>query len=51
MTIRVVLGCAVQRAGLPTRSFALSCLDESTLLVRRDRDFRHFAAAVGLPLL
>jgi predicted nucleic acid-binding protein len=30
---------------------AQSCLDQSTPLLTRDRDFRHFAAAVGLPLL
>lgn len=30
---------------------AQSCLDQSTPLVTRDRDFRHFAAAAGLPLL
>jgi predicted nucleic acid-binding protein len=30
---------------------AQSCLDQSTPLVTRDRDFRQFAAAAGLPLL
>jgi predicted nucleic acid-binding protein len=30
---------------------AQSCLDQSTPLVTRDRDFRHFAKAAGLPLL
>jgi predicted nucleic acid-binding protein len=30
---------------------AQSCLDQSTPLVTRDRDFRHFAAVAGLPLL
>lgn len=30
---------------------AQSCLDQSTPLVTRDRDSRHFAAAAGLPLL
>lgn len=30
---------------------AQSCLDQSTPLVTRDRDCRHFAAAAGLPLL
>jgi predicted nucleic acid-binding protein len=30
---------------------AQSCLDQSTPLVTRDKDFRHFAAAAGLPLL
>jgi predicted nucleic acid-binding protein len=30
---------------------AQSCLDQSTPLVTRDRDFRHFAAAARLPLL
>lgn len=30
---------------------AQSCLDQSTPLVTRDKDFRHFAGAVGLPLL
>ena len=30
---------------------AQSCLDQSTPLVTRDRDFRNFARAAGLPLL
>jgi len=30
---------------------AQSCLDQSSPLVTRDRDFRHFAKAAGLPLL
>jgi predicted nucleic acid-binding protein len=30
---------------------AQSCLDQASPLVTRDRDFRHFAAAAGLPLL
>jgi predicted nucleic acid-binding protein len=30
---------------------AQSCLDQSTPLVTRDQDFRHFATAAGLPLL
>jgi predicted nucleic acid-binding protein len=30
---------------------AQSCLDQSVPLVTRDRDFRHFAKAAGLPLL
>ena len=30
---------------------AQSCLDQSTPLLTRDRDFRHFAKAAGLPLL
>ena len=30
---------------------AQSCLDQSTPLVTRDRDFRHFAKAAGLSLL
>jgi len=30
---------------------AQSCLDQSTPLVTRDRDFRHFARAAGLSLL
>ena len=30
---------------------AQSCLDQSTPLVTRDRDVRHFAAAAGLTLL
>jgi len=30
---------------------AQSCLDQSVPLVTRDRDFRHFAKAAGLPLM
>ena len=30
---------------------AQSCLDQSVPLVTRDRDFRHFAKAAGLPLI
>jgi predicted nucleic acid-binding protein len=30
---------------------AQSCLDQMSPLVTRDRDFRHFAKAAGLPLL
>lgn len=30
---------------------AQSCLDQASPLITRDRDFRHFADAAGLPLL
>ena len=40
-----------KKARVADSLIAQSCLDQSTALVTRDRDFRHFAAAVGLPLL
>jgi predicted nucleic acid-binding protein len=40
-----------KKARLADALIAQSCLDQSTPLVTRDRDFRHFAAAAGLPLL
>ena len=40
-----------KKARVADSLIAQSCLDQSTPLVTRDRDFRHFAAAVGLPLL
>ena len=40
-----------KKARVADALIAQSCLDQSTPLVTRDRDFRHFAAAVGLPLL
>jgi predicted nucleic acid-binding protein len=30
---------------------AKACLDQSVPLLTRDRDFRHFAKAAGLPLM
>jgi len=40
-----------KKARVADSLIAQSCLDQSTPLVTRDRDFRHFAGAVGLPLL
>jgi predicted nucleic acid-binding protein len=40
-----------KKARVADALIAQSCLDQSTPLVSRDRDFRHFAAAAGLPLL
>ena len=40
-----------KKARVADSLIAQSCLDQSTPLVTRDRDFRHFAAVVGLPLL
>ena len=40
-----------KKARLADALIAQSCLDQSTPLVTRDRDFRHFAEAAGLPLL
>ena len=40
-----------KKARVADSLIAQSCLDQSTPLVTRDRDFRHFAAIVGLPLL
>ena len=40
-----------KKARVADSLIAQSCLDQSTPLVTRDRDFRQFAAAVGLPLL
>jgi predicted nucleic acid-binding protein len=40
-----------KKARVADALIAQSCLDQSTPLVTRDRDFRHFAAAAGLRLL
>lgn len=40
-----------KKARVADALIAQSCLDQSAPLVTRDRDFRHFAAAAGLPLL
>jgi predicted nucleic acid-binding protein len=40
-----------KKARVADALIAQSCLDQSTPLVTRDRDFRHFAKAAGLPLL
>ncbi|HEX5473729.1 MAG TPA: PIN domain-containing protein [Vicinamibacterales bacterium] len=40
-----------KKARVADALIAQSCLDQSTPVVTRDRDFRHFAAAAGLPLL
>ena len=40
-----------RKARVADALIAQSCLDQSVPLVTRDRDFRHFAAAAGLPLL
>ena len=40
-----------KKARVADALIAQSCLDQSTPVVTRDRDFRHFAAVAGLPLL
>jgi predicted nucleic acid-binding protein len=40
-----------KKARIADALIAQHCLDQSTPLVTRDKDFRHFAAAAGLPLL
>lgn len=40
-----------KKARIADALIAQSCLDQSSPLVTRDRDFRHFARAAGLPLL
>ena len=40
-----------RKARVADSLIAQACLDQSTPLVTRDRDFRHFAKAAGLPLL
>jgi predicted nucleic acid-binding protein len=40
-----------RKARVADALIAQSCLDQSAPLVTRDRDFRQFAAAAGLPLL
>jgi predicted nucleic acid-binding protein len=40
-----------KKARVADALIAQSCLDQVTPLVTRDRDFRHFASAAGLPLL
>jgi predicted nucleic acid-binding protein len=40
-----------RKARVADSLIAQSCLDQSTPLVTRDADFRHFARVAGLPLL
>jgi len=40
-----------KKARVADALIAQSCLDQSSPLVTRDKDFRHFATAAGLPLL
>ena len=40
-----------RKARIADALIAQSCIDQSVPLVTRDRDFRHFARAVGLALL
>ncbi len=40
-----------KKARVADALIAQSCLDQSSPLVTRDRDFRHFATAAKLPLL
>jgi predicted nucleic acid-binding protein len=40
-----------RKARVADALIAQACLDQSTPLVTRDREFRHFAEAAGLPLL
>ena len=50
-----VLGASVLKQKKKSRVadalIAQSCLDHSLPLITRDRDFRHFAKATGLPLI
>jgi predicted nucleic acid-binding protein len=50
-TLRASVLKQKKKARVADSLIAQSCLDQSTPLVTRDRDVRHFAAAVGLPLL
>ena len=40
-----------KKARIADALVAQSCLEQSAPLVTRDKDFRHFATAAGLPLL
>ena len=40
-----------KKARVADALIAQSCLDQSSPLVTRDKEFRHFATAAGLPLL
>jgi predicted nucleic acid-binding protein len=40
-----------RKARVADALIAQSCLDQSTPLITRDKDFRHFARTAGLPLL
>jgi predicted nucleic acid-binding protein len=40
-----------KKARIADALIAQSCLDQSSPLITRDKDFRHFAAAAKLPLL
>jgi predicted nucleic acid-binding protein len=40
-----------RKARIADALIAQACIDQSTPLVTRDKDFRHFAAAAGLTLL
>ncbi|HET7616876.1 MAG TPA: PIN domain-containing protein [Gemmatimonadaceae bacterium] len=50
-TLRASVLKQKKKARVADALIAQSCLDQSTPLVTRDRDFRHFAAAAKLPLL
>jgi len=50
-TLRAAVLKQRKKARVADSLIAQSCLDQSTPLVTRDKDFRHFAAAVGLALL
>lgn len=50
-TLRASVLKQKKKARVADSLIAQSCLDQSTPLVTRDRDFQHFAAIVGLPLL
>jgi predicted nucleic acid-binding protein len=39
------------KARIADALIAQSCIDQSTPLITRDKDFRHFAREAGLPLL
>lgn len=50
-TLRAAVLKQKKKARVADALIAQSCLDQVSPLVTRDRDFRHFAKAAGLPLL
>jgi predicted nucleic acid-binding protein len=50
-SLRAAVIAQKKKARVADALIAQSCLDQSSPLVTRDRDFRHFANAAGLPLL
>ena len=50
-SLRAAVIAQKKKARVADALIAQSCLDQSSPLVTRDRDFRHFAGAAGLPLV